>query len=92
MIDPQMIMQLKEMVHKGAQAKDIIFTLKSKGLTPESAEEVLCEVFPEIKRAKQAIANSGMSTKQYLSQLTKQNNIPTDQLSGMMNDFKKILG
>lgn len=92
MIDPQMIMQLQQMAQKGASFKNIIYMLKTKGFTPDTAEILLCEAFPEIKRAKQAITNSGMSTDQYLAQLAKQNNIPTNQLNGMMNDFNKLLG
>lgn len=92
MINPQMIMQLQQMAQQGAQIKDILFMLKSKNLSADNIENLLCEAFPQIKQAKQAITNSGLSTQQYLNQLAKQNNIPTDQLNGMINNFKKMLG
>ncbi len=92
MINPQMIMQLQQMAQQGAQIKDILCMLKSKNLSADNIENLLCEAFPQIKQAKQAITNSGLSTQQYLNQLAKQNNIPTDQLNGMINNFKKMLG
>lgn len=88
MINPQMIAQVQQMFQKGMTAKDIIIKLKNQGITPQVAEDVLCAAFPQVKQAKQAIANSGMSTKDYLAQLAKQNNIPMEQLKGMFGDFK----
>lgn len=92
MIDMQMLAQIKQLAQKGTQMKDILYMLKTKGVNPQTAEDLLCEAFPELKRAKQAIQSSGMNTNDYLKQLMKQNNIPQNQFDGMMNDLKNLLG
>lgn len=92
MIDMQLIGQIQQMMQRGAKWTEILSSLKSKGMSSQLIEDALCEAFPEIKKAKQAVQNSGMSTRQYLSQLAKQNNISQNQIDEMFGDFKKMLG
>ncbi len=82
-INPQAIMQLQQMVQRGMAWKDILLNFKKQGMSPQLIEDMLCEAFPQIKKAKQAIKNSGLSTQDYLAQLAKQNNIPMEQITGM---------
>lgn len=92
MIDVQFIMQLQQMMQSGAQLKDIFRIIKTKNFTPETIENILCELSPEIKKAKQAIQNSGMSTNEYLNQLVKQNNINPTEFNNFMGNINKLIG
>lgn len=87
MINPQMIMQLQQMVQRGMAWKDILLNFQKQGMTPQLIEDMLCEAFPQVKQAKQAIKNSGLSTQDYLNRLAKQNNISMEQLNGMFGNF-----
>ncbi len=91
MINPQMIAEVQQMVQKGAAWKDILLNFKKQGMSPQLVEDILCEAFPQVKQAKQAIANSGLSTRDYLSQLSKQNGIPTQNIDKFYADFNGLL-
>lgn len=86
----QKVGQVMTMLQKGKDVKSIIGTFQSQGLTPQSAEQMLCTAFPQIRQIKQQMENSGLSPQEFLKQ-TAQNNNMTDQdlnkmLGGMLNN------
>lgn len=86
----QKVGQAMTMFQKGQDVKTVIGTLKSQGLTPQSAEQMLYVVFPQLRQVKQQMENSGLSPQEFLKHTAQKNNM-TDQelnkmLGGLMNN------
>lgn len=90
MINPQIIAQVQQMAQQGVELKNILFSLKNQGFTPQVAEQVLFMAFPQLKQTQAMIKNSGMNTNQYITQLAKQNNIPLNQVNSVMENMRKM--
>lgn len=80
----QKVGQVMTMFQKGKDVKSIIGTLQSQGLTPESAEKMLCTAFPQIKQIKDEMAKSGLSPQEFLKQTAKNNNMSEQDLNKML--------
>ena len=90
MINPQVITQVQQMAQQGVELKNILFSLKNQGFTPQVAEQILFMAFPQLKQTQAMIKNSGMNTNQYINQLAKQKNIPINQVNSVMSDIRKM--
>ena len=90
MINPQIIAQVQQMAQQGVELKNILFSLKNQGFTPQLAEQILFMAFPQLKQTQTMIKNSGMNTNQYINQLAKQKNIPINQVNSAMSDIRKM--
>ena len=90
MINPQIIAQVQQMAQQGVELKNILFSLKNQGFTPQLAEQILFMAFPQLKQTQAMIKNSGMNTNQYINQLAKQKNIPINQVNSVMSDIRKM--
>lgn len=90
MINPQIIAQVQQMAQQGVELKNILFSLKNQGFTPQVAEQILFMAFPQLKQTQTMIKNSGMNTNQYINQLAKQKNIPINQVNSAMSDIRKM--
>lgn len=90
MINPQIIGQVQQMAQQGVELKNILFSLKNQGFTPQVAEQILFMAFPQLKQTQAMIKNSGMNTNQYINQLAKQKNIPINQVNSVMTDIRKM--
>lgn len=86
----QKVGQVMTMLQKGQDVKTIITTLKSQGLTPQSAEQMLCVAFPQIRQIKAQMAQSGLTPQEFLKQMAKNNNMSeqdlNQRLGGMLNN------
>lgn len=90
MFNPQLIAQLQQMAQRGVALKDILYSLKTQGFNPQTAEQILCTAFPQLKQIKRQIDNSGMTSQQYFMQLAKQNHMPVEQMQSTWDDFNKL--
>lgn len=88
----QKLGQVMTMMQKGQDVKSIIGTLQSQGLTPQSAEQMLCIAFPQIKQIKEQMEKSGLSPQDFLKQTAQSNNMSEEELNkmlgGMLNNNK----
>lgn len=89
-IDPNIIAEIQQKVQQGVELKNILFSLKQRGFTPQVAERILFMAYPELKQAQTIIKNSGMNTQQFINQIAKQNNIPINQVNNEFADMRKM--
>lgn len=80
----QKVSQVMGMMRKGKDVRTIIGTLQKQGLTPESAEQVLCTAFPQMRQIKDQMQKSGMSPQDFLRQTAKDNNVSEQDLNNML--------
>lgn len=80
----QKVSQAMQMFRKGKDVKSIITTLQRQGLTPESAEQILCMAFPQIRQIKEQMQKSGMSPQDFIRQAAKNNNVSEQDLNNML--------
>lgn len=80
----QKVSQVMGMMRKGKDVKSIISTLKKQGITPESAEQILCMASPQIRQIKEQMQKSGMSPQDFLRQTAKDNNVSEADLNNML--------
>lgn len=90
MINPQIIAQVQQMSQQGVELKNILFSLKNQGFTPQVAEQILFMAFPQLKQTQTMIKNSGMSMQEYINQLAKQKNIPINQVNSVMENMRRM--
>lgn len=87
----QKVSQVMGMMRKGKDVKSIIGTLKKQGITPESAEQILCMASPKIRQINEQMKKSGMSPQDFLRQTAKDNNVSeadlNNMLGGMLNNL-----
>lgn len=80
----QKVSQVMGMLRKGKDVKSIITILQKQGITPESAEQILCMASPQIRQIKQQMQQSGMTPQDFLKQTAKNNNMTEEQLNNML--------
>lgn len=80
----QKISQVMGMMRKGKDIKSIIGTLQKQGITPESAEQILCMASPQIRQIKEQMQKSGMSPQDFIKQTARDNNVSDEQLNNML--------
>lgn len=80
----QKISQVMGMMRKGKDVKSIIGVLQKQGITPESAEQILCMASPQIRQIRDKMQKSGMSPKDFLRQTAKDNNVSEQDLNNML--------
>lgn len=80
----QKVSQVMGMMRKGKDIKSIIGTLQKQGITPESAEQILCIASPQIRQIKEQMQKSGMSPQDFLMKTAKDNNVSDTDLNNML--------
>lgn len=86
-INPAMMQkagQIMTMFQKGKDVKSIIGTFQKQGLTPQSAEQMLCTAFPQIRQINEQMKQSGLSPQEFLKQIAKNNNVSEQDLNNML--------